>query len=220
MSISHRVPTSNPCRHFFVISSITHTPTYMQVQIRKATPQDAILLAPILLLAMEDIVYYLIGQKDKAKAIDFLIDCIAQKDNQYSYQHIWIAEMNGDILGQACLYDGANLHTLRAPVLDYIRREYQYSPIVFDETVAGEIYLDTIAVAPDAQGMGIGQLLLRHIIDFYVHDQKATVGLLVDQENPKAKSLYVRTGFSKVSEKSIFGKRLDHLQIKPTAQAS
>ncbi len=192
----------------------------MKVQIRKATPQDAISLAPILLLAMEDIVYYLIGQQDKAKAIDFLTYCIAQKDNQYSYQHIWIAEANGAILGQASLYDGADLAKLREPVLDYIAQEYQHTPVLFDETSAGEIYLDTIAVSPDAQGMGIGQLLLRHIVDFYVHNQKATIGLLVDQENPKAKSLYLRTGFSKVSEKSIFGKQLDHLQIKPTAKDS
>ncbi|PVH27150.1 GNAT family N-acetyltransferase [Sphingobacterium corticibacter] len=190
------------------------------MQIRKATPQDAFALAPILLLAMEDIVYYLIGQQDKARAIDFLTYCIAQKDNQYSYQHIWVAEANETILGQASLYNGADLANLRQPVLDYITKEYQHTPIVFDETSAGEVYLDTIAVAPQAQGMGIGQLLLRHIIDFFVHNQKATIGLLVDQENPKAKSLYLRTGFSKVSEKSIFGKRLDHLQIKPTAKDS
>lgn len=192
----------------------------MTVQIRKATPEDADRLAPILLLAMEDIVYYLIGQTDKDKAIQLLSYCIGQPGNQYSYQHIWVAEADGEILGQASLYDGSDLMILRKPVLEFITQEYRHNPVLHDETAAGEMYLDTIAVAPQAQGLGVGQLLLRHIIDLYVHEQRATIGLLVDHENPKAKSLYLRTGFSKVAEKSIFGKRLDHLQIKPTTTNS
>ncbi|MFD2741876.1 MULTISPECIES: GNAT family N-acetyltransferase [Sphingobacterium] len=187
----------------------------MLTQIRKATPDDATRLAPLLMLAMEDIVYELIGRQDSAQAIAFLTHCIAQQDNQYSYQHIWVAELNGAILGHASLYDGANLVMLRKPVLNYIATRFQHYPVVHDETESGEIYLDTIAVASQAQGLGIGKQLLVHIIDEYVHRQHATIGLLVDQENPKAKSLYIRTGFSKVAEKQLFGKRLDHLQIKP-----
>ena len=187
----------------------------MNIQIRRATSEDADRLAPILLLAMEDITYQLIGDENEKNAIQFLTYLIAQPDNQYSYQNIWVAEADGDLLGQACLYDGADLNRLREPVLQFIEKEYQHRPVVFDETAPDEIYLDTIAVASHAQGMGIGKILLRHIIDFYVREQKATVGLLVDQENPKAKSLYLRTGFSIISEKLLFGKRLEHLQIKP-----
>ncbi|MCL7987904.1 GNAT family N-acetyltransferase [Sphingobacterium sp. lm-10] len=185
----------------------------MKVQIRKATPEDASRLATILRLAMAEVVDYLIGSKEEEKAIKFLTYLIAQPDNQYSYENIWVAEVDGDILGQACLYDGTDLNRLRTPVLEFIHQQYQHSPDVFDETASGEIYLDTIAVASHAQGMGIGKLLLQHIIDFYVRQRKATIGLLVDKENPKAKSLYLNTGFSKISEKSLFGKQFDHLQI-------
>lgn len=187
----------------------------MMVQIRRAAPKDAGRLATIITLAMADVLAYLLGDNDEEKSLQFLTYLIAQPDNQYSYQNIWVAEVDGDILGQVCLYDGADLIRLRRPVLTFIEKEYQHNPVVHDETTAGEIYLDTIAVASHAQGMGIGKLLLQYVVDFYVVQQKATVGLLVDRDNKTAKSLYLRTGFSKESEKSLFGKRFDHLQIKP-----
>lgn len=84
-----------------------------------------------------------------------------------------------------------------------------------DETEAGEIYLDSIAVSHLAQGKGIGKVLLTYVIDHYVVKGAHTLGLLVDEENPKAKSLYLKVGFEEVGKKKLFGKRMQHLQIGP-----
>lgn len=187
------------------------------VTFRPAEAIDAAKIAPIMLLAMEDIVYYFIGERNLQKAVDVLAYFIAQPGNQYSYANILIAEEGNEILGQLCLYDGGELEQLRQPILDYLKKEFQVEvPSLEMETQAGEIYLDTIAVSTNAQGKGIGKKLLQYAIDKFVVDQGKTLGLLVDKDNPAAKKLYLNIGFKIVNEVQIFQKEMEHLQLAPT----
>ncbi|HLT89270.1 MAG TPA: GNAT family N-acetyltransferase [Sphingobacterium sp.] len=182
------------------------------IQIRKALPADAEAIAPIMLTAMEDIIYYFIGEQDQQKATAFLAYHIAQPENQYSYEHIIVAEEEENIIGQICLYPGDELEQLRAPILSYLRTHFKREPNLGNETQAGEVYIDTLAVSAAAQGKGIGKMLLLYAIDLFVHRQKEVLGLLVDKENPKAKKLYLNMGFRPVRDVQLFGKELAHLQ--------
>lgn len=168
-----------------------------------------------MLLAMQDIIFHFIDSTDVNKATRFLAHFISQQENQYSYENIWVAEDDNLIMGQICLYDGQSLERLRQPILDELRDKYHRIIDTENETEAGEIYLDTIAVSAHAQGKGIGQMLLQKAIDEFVHRQQKNLGLLVDKENPGAKSLYLRNGFQVVKEKTIFGKEMEHLQYLP-----
>lgn len=180
---------------------------------RPAQREDAPKIAPIMLLAMEEIVYYFMGERNAEKAIALLTVFIERTDNQYGYNHIIVAEEEGEILGQLCLYDGARLEELRQPILDYLEATYAVTlPSEDKETQAGEIYIDTIAVSPKAQGKGIGKLLLRYAIDTYVQERGKTLGLLVDEDNPAAKRLYLNMGFVIVKPVYIFQKNMEHLQ--------
>ncbi|WP_205944012.1 GNAT family N-acetyltransferase [Pedobacter xixiisoli] len=85
-----------------------------------------------------------------------------------------------------------------------------------DETEAGEYYIDCVGVNPSQQGKGIGSKIFKFLIDEYVHKQKETLGLLVNIDNPDAQKLYLKLGFEIVGEKTLVGKRLNHLQYKPT----
>lgn len=182
------------------------------LQIRKALPTDANAIAPIMLTAMDDIIYYFIGEQDLQKAITFLAYHIAQPRNQYSYEHIIVAEEDGDIIGQICLYPGDELEQLRAPILSYLHTHFKSEPNLGNETQAGEVYIDTLAVSAAAQGKGIGKILLLYAIDLFVHRKKEVLGLLVDKENPKAKKLYLNMGFKPVRDVFLFEKELVHLQ--------
>ncbi|PRD57516.1 GNAT family N-acetyltransferase [Sphingobacterium gobiense] len=182
------------------------------MQIRKARSTDAEAIAPIMLTAMEEIIYYFIGEQDQQKATAFLTYHIAEPGNQYSYEHIIVAEEDGNIIGQICLYPGNKLEQLRAPILSYLRTHFKREPNSGNETQAGEVYIDTLAVSIAAQGKGMGKILLLYAIDLFVHRQKEALGLLVDKENPKARKLYLDIGFKPVKEVSIFGKQLVHLQ--------
>jgi len=184
----------------------------MMIRIRKAQPSDAGAIAPIMLTAMEEIIYYFIGESDRQKAIAFLVHHIAQPGNQYSYEHIIVAEEDEEIVGQICLYSGDSLEQLRAPVLSYLRMHYNREPNLGQETQGGEIYIDTIAVSPIAQGRGIGKTLLLYVIDLFVHRYSEVLGLLVDKNNPKAKELYVNMGFKPIKDVHLFGKELQHMQ--------
>jgi ribosomal protein S18 acetylase RimI-like enzyme len=182
--------------------------------IRKATPNDADALATCLLLAMEDIVYRFIGAKDPHAAKEFMRHFTGREANQYSYQNCWVAEAEREVVGAVNLYDGARLMELRMPVLELIRSSYHKHFEPEDETGPGEYYIDTLGVVTHRQGKGIGAQLLRRVKDEYTTKRGLVLGLLVDEDNPGAKSLYLKSGFTPVGRKVLFGKILDHLQYK------
>ncbi len=187
------------------------------MQIRKANLEDFKFISPLLLLAMEDIVYEFIGEKSYDKATEFLNAMVAQKANQYSYENCWVAENKEGIIGVACLYDGSRLQEFRKPVAHYIKEQFAQEFNPEDETQSGEIYIDCVGVHPDQQGKGIGSKIFSFLIDHYVVQQKQTLGLLVDYDNPKAEKLYLKLGFKIVGEKTLVGKTLKYMQyICPT----
>ena len=53
--------------------------------VRKAKPEESKVIAPLTLLAMEDIMFNFIGENSKEKALDFLESLVKEKKNQYSY---------------------------------------------------------------------------------------------------------------------------------------
>lgn len=182
--------------------------------IRKANLEDARFIATYLLLAMEDIVYQFIGEKDYNKAKEFLLYFIKKKDNQYSYQNCFVVEEAGEVIAAVNLYDGTQLNVLRRPVVQFIRTKFGSDIRLEDETEEGEYYIDTLGVNPNQQGKGVGSEILQFLIDEYVIKNKQTLGLLVDEENPSARKLYLKLGFKPVAKKIFLGKRMEHLQIK------
>jgi ribosomal protein S18 acetylase RimI-like enzyme len=184
------------------------------VIIRKALLKDSEIVAACLLLAMEDIVYKFIGERDFEKATESMRYFVEQENNQYSYQNCWVAEDENGVVAAVNLYDGASLAALRNPVMEYIQSRYSTNLSPEDETSAGEYYIDSLGVEPAQQGKGIGSQLLEFLINEYVHRRKQTLGLLVDEANTAAKKIYLKQGFKNVGTKVLLGKRLEHLQIK------
>lgn len=183
------------------------------MNIRKAKIEEANQIAPLLLLATEEVIYGFIEEKNADKAGKLMHHFTATPANQYSFENCWVAEENGQILGAVAVYDGANLNTLRKPIGKYVEGQLG---VVFnpeDETQAGEIYIDSLGVRTDQQGKGIGAQMLQHLIKNYVEEEGKTLGLLVDKDNPLAKKLYLKLGFEVVGEKTLVGKELEHLQI-------
>jgi ribosomal protein S18 acetylase RimI-like enzyme len=180
--------------------------------IKNATKHNAAAIAPLMLLAMEDIVYKFIGINDYLSACAFLTYFVKLEDNQYSYQNCKVVYEGQDIVAVANVYDGGDLHDLRAPIISYIRQHYDPSFDPDDETQQGEIYIDTISVSPSHQGQGIGKALLTNLIDEHVTHKRQVLGLLVEKDNHKAMDLYHRLGFVSVGNTTLVGKSLMHMQ--------
>lgn len=185
----------------------------MNYIIRKATSNDSEEIAKLLITAMEDIASYLFNTNNINDSIEILKQFISEDNNQYSWQNCWLVENDHkNIVAASNIYDGKNLIQLRRKILEYNLKNFNRELIIEDETQAGEMYIDCIGVSKDHQGKGIGTLLLKHLIETYAINNNTPLGLLVDFENPKAKELYISLGFKKTGEKSLAGKKLDHLQ--------
>lgn len=139
---------------------------------------------------------------------------VERDNNQYSWQNCWVAEDDSGVVAAVNLYNGTQLIELRQPVIDYIISKHNKDFNHEDETQAGEYYIDCLAVEPGQHGKGIGKKLLQFVIDEYVNRGNQTLGLLVDEENPNAKRLYLKLGFESAGKKYIFGKHMEHLQLR------
>ena len=181
--------------------------------IRKATIDDAIAITDHLFIAMDKILYDFIGQNDSEVAKKFLLHFVKETQNQYSWQNCFVGEYNNKVISAINIYDGANLEILRAPIIKFVRRNYNEYFNPEDETQSGEYYLDSFGVDADFRGRGFGRLMLENAIRIYVVEGGKTLGLLVDVENPNAKKLYNKIGFKPVGWKTLAGKTLEHLQI-------
>ncbi|OXB25029.1 GNAT family N-acetyltransferase [Flavobacterium tructae] len=181
--------------------------------IRKATIEDSENITALLLLAMEDIIYKFTGEKDPKTAYYFLLHFVETENNQYSYQNCYVAEEDNEIIGAVAVYDGGQLHSLRKPIVDYVRLNFNANFNPEDETQSGEFYIDSVGVSPNHQGKGIGSKLLQFLIDEYVTQNQRTLGLLVEDANPNAKKLYLKLGFKVKGTRTLVGKNMEHLQI-------
>lgn len=85
---------------------------------------------------------------------------------------------------------------------------------VDEETMPNEWYLDTICVAEDFRGHGVGSALLEALPKIAKRDGYDVIGLSVDRANPNAKRLYEKHGFKVVAEREISGHLYDHMQKK------
>ena len=113
------------------------------------------------------------------------------------------------------IYKGSDIEALRNPIIEFVKKNYNPAFDPEFETKDGEYYIDSLGVNPNHQGKGIGSKLLQFLIAEYVHKNKQTLGLLVEEDNPMAKNLYLKLGFNVVGRKTLVGKKLDHLQISP-----
>lgn len=144
-------------------------------------------------------------------------DIARQEDSQYSYTNSIIAEIDGNPAGAVCGYDGALLQRLRARTLEVISRETGHTPKVADETGPGEFYIDSIGILPQYRGRGLGGDLLRAIRDEAFQQGHPIVGLLVDENNPRAEALYRKLGFRRMDTANFMGHRMWHLQTREDA---
>lgn len=184
------------------------------MNIRKANFEDSDAVASLVMLASGDVIYKFIGEEHYEKGKDFLLRFVKTENNQYSFQNCYVAVEEEEIVAAALIYDGGKLEQLRKPVLDYVHQKFDSSLKVEDETQAGEFYLDSLGVAPNQQGKGLGSTLLSFLIDEIVIKNGKLLGLLVDKTNPNAKKLYMKLGFVYVEDRELLGFSLEHLQLK------
>lgn len=187
----------------------------MHLRIRAAQTHDVAVVPEIMLQAMEDIVFRFIQKEDKKEAVHFLTALFQQSKNLYSHENTFVAvDPEGNIMGSLTGYDGDHFIELRQPILEIMQKQYGNDLIPEAETTGQEFYIDSVAVSPTARGKGVGSELLKHAITYAKTHGFRQIGLLVDLDNPNAKKLYERLGFTLGNKMPFAGGEYYHMYIR------
>ena len=186
------------------------------IEIKDAQKEQSADIAQLVMMAMTDEccqhfcgVGY--GLDDFRRMMTMLVEC---EDSQYSYRNTLVAMDKDLLVGIAVSYDGGRLHELRRAFVqaakEYIGKDHSGMD---DETQAGELYLDSLAVLPDHRRRGIGQRLLKATKEKADLLGLPCVGLLVDKGNPAGEALYASVGFRYANDSRWGGHPMKHLVL-------
>ena len=171
------------------------------IEVREATKNLAAEIACLIMTAMtDDCCLYFCGEgyglEDFRKMMTILVEC---EDSQYSYRNTLVAMDADKVVGISVSYDGERLHVGK----DHSGMD--------DETQAGELYLDSLAVLPEYRRQGIARKLLLATKERANLLGLPRVGLLVDKDNPVGEALYTSVGFQYVNDNQWGGHPMKHL---------
>lgn len=177
--------------------------------IRTASKDEAPVIAELLMMAwpVEDIMAS--NGISYAELHETVAAIVALPGTIYSYEHTFVAEADGRVIGAMCGYDGADYQALKQPIVDALGEDSEFARL--QKTEAGEYYLDSVGVHPDFRGRGIGSKLFEAQIARAAEQGHGRVGLIVDVDKPEAEALYERLGFSYLDDKDFFGHKMKHM---------
>jgi len=183
------------------------------IEIRESIKGQAAQIARLIMMAMtDDCCLYFCGEgyglEDFWKMMTMLVE---REDSQYSYKNTLVA-MDGDrVVGISVSYDGGRLRELRRAFIEAAKERIGKDHSgMDDETQAGELYLDSLAVLPEYRRHGIASRLLMATKVRATRMGLPCVGLLVDKDNPVGEALYLSVGFRYVNDSHWGGHPMKH----------
>ncbi len=184
------------------------------IEIREATKSQAAEIARLIMTAMTDdcCLYFCeegYGLEDFFNMMTMLVE---REDSQYSYKNTLVAIDGNKVVGISVSYDGGCLHELRRAFIEAAKEQIGKDHSgMDDETQAGELYLDSLAVLPEYRRQGIARKLLLATKERANRLGLPCVGLLVDKDNPVGEALYTSVGFQYVNDNQWGGHPMKHL---------
>ena len=186
----------------------------MTIEIKNARKEQSPDIARLIMTAMtDDCCLHFCGEGYGLEDFRGLMTMLVEReDSQYSYRNTLVV-MDGDrLVGIAVSYDGGRLHELRQAFVEAakacIGKDHSGMD---DETQAGELYLDSLAVLPEYRCQGIARKLLLATKVRANLLGLPRVGLLVDKDNPIGEALYTSVGFQYVNDNQWGGHPMKHL---------
>lgn len=185
-----------------------------KIKICNATKEQASEIARLIMMAMTDncCLYFCgdgYGLEDFRKMMTMLVE---REDSQYSYRNTLVA-MDGDkVVGTSVSYDGGRLRELRQAFIEAAKEHLgKDHSDMDDETQAGELYLDSLAVLPEYRRQGIARALLLATKERADQHGLPYLGLLVDTGNPNGEALYSSVGFRYAGDNMWGGHFMKHM---------
>jgi len=186
------------------------------IEIKFAQKEQSAEIARLIMMAMTDdccLHFCGVGHglNDFRRMMTSLVE---REDSQYSYRNTLVAMDDDKVVGIAVSYDGGRLHELRQAFIQAAKEQIGKDHSgMDDETQAGELYLDSLAVLPEYRRRGIAKRLLRATKGRADQMGLPCVGLLVDKGNPAGEALYTSVGFRYVNDSQWGGHPMKHLVL-------
>ena len=186
------------------------------VLITGATKDQAAEIARLIMMAMtDDCCLHFCGEGYGLEDFRIMMTLLVEReDSQYSYRNTLVAMDEDKVVGISVSYDGGKLHQLRQAFIEtakeHIGKDHSGMD---DETQAGELYLDSLAVLPEYRRRGIANRLIRATKERADKMGLPCVGLLVDIGNPDGEALYASIGFKYVNDSMWGGHPMKHLEL-------
>ena len=178
------------------------------MMIREAYKEESADIARLIMMAMTDecCLYFCgegYGLDDFRRLMTLLVEC---ENTQYSYQNTIVAVDGTKVVGAAVSYDGGRLQELRQPFFDSTKKFLgKDNSGMEDETQAGELYLDSLAVLSEYRRCGIAKGLVLATKKKADEMGLPCVGLLVDTDNPTGEAFYQSIGFHQLNKTPFWG---------------
>ena len=184
------------------------------IEIKAAKKDQSASIARLIMMAMTDDcclhfcgVGY--GLDDFYRMMTSLVE---REDSQYSYKNTLVAMDDEKVVGVAVSYDGARLYELRQAFIEAAKEQIGKDHSgMDDETQAGELYLDSLAILSEYRRQGIARKLLRATKEKADQMGLPCLGLLVDKGNPAGEFLYSSVGFRYSNDSNWGGHPMKHL---------
>lgn len=144
-------------------------------------------------------------------------------DSQYSYLNTRIVVApDGTKAGVCISYKGSDLKRLRKSFYEEANKVLGWNVTEEEmETIPGETsdeeyYLDTLAILPEYRGRGYSKALIEDALERAVREN-LPLGLLVADDNNKARNIYEKMGFKPVGRRLFAGEEMTNMRITPNS---
>ncbi|BDZ30319.1 GNAT family N-acetyltransferase [Lactiplantibacillus sp. WILCCON 0030] len=167
------------------------------MKIRKAQPQDSGQIAPLIAMIYRDMAMPVLAKVSEADLLAMLTTLYALPENLDGLAQTFVATDDDQVLGIAFGHPAENEVAVNQILAKVSAAQPGFSgPLELGgETRPGEWYLSMLAVAPQAQGHGVGGQLLTALPQLVATLGETKLSLNVDDGNPRAAKLYRRHGF-------------------------
>jgi len=181
--------------------------------IRRATPDDAKACAPLILETGPEMFAHMLGA-GRRRLVQVLAEVFVVPDHAFSYQHAFVAERDGAVIGCMIAYPGfqslwlsmrLSAVFLRVLALRELARSAWRAVDFFglEPGIKGrDYYVQSLAVVEAARGQGVGWQMLAWAEEQGRQARCTQLAIDVVEENPRARSLYEKFGFRLVRTKA------------------
>ncbi|WP_433748099.1 GNAT family N-acetyltransferase [Falsibacillus pallidus] len=180
--------------------------------IRKAQKADSQQAAVLIYDAIHDIGEALTGETDHDKVLQQLAAFFQTEGNRLSFENSYVKVEDGEVVGMIIMYHGKDAEKLDETIIEHLRaKSGDVGAETEKEADLDDFYIDTLSVAQDHGGRGIGTALIERALSEAKERGYPTVSLNVEEENTGAKRLYSRLGFRVKKTIMINGKNYHYL---------